>query len=129
MTMKKMSPKMQTRIRIVSRLWPSIPRKETCDRSGSFSPASPPAVSGAACASATETFDKKKAAHAAPAIANRLRSERKPASQVYISNPPSKIPNLNICPTLYELPAHDFALELVFRAPNQWLTRIAADCR
>src|SRR5712675_2762619 len=128
MTMPKMSPKMQNRMPMVSSLCPSIPRKETCDRSGSFSPASPPAVSGAACASATETFNNNKAAHAAPAIANRLRSERKPASQVYISSPPSKIPNLNICPTLYGLPAHDFALDFVFRAPNQWLTGFATGC-
>jgi len=35
---------------------------------------------------------------------------------------------LDICPILYQLPAHYFALEFIFRAPNQWLTGFAAGC-
>jgi hypothetical protein len=50
-------------------------------------------VSAADWASAAVLFNNIRAAHTAPALVNRLRSERTPASQVDISDPPSRILN------------------------------------
>src|SRR6266436_8162747 len=132
MARPKMSPKMQNKIPIVSSLWPSMPRNEICERSGSFRPASPPTVSGADWARAAVPFNNIRAAHTAPALVNRLRSERTPASQVDISDPPSRILNPvdarsfdlalprglqgKTGPAKHQLPAHHFALELVLQS-------------
>src|SRR6266853_1895734 len=99
-----------------------MPRNETWERSGSFRAASPPAVSGDAWAKAAVPFDKTKAAHTTLATANRLRSELALASQVHISDPPSKIlkqgnrlssilAGSKRSPLPHCIPAHHFALE------------------
>src|SRR5947209_11376736 len=49
MASPKRSPKRQNSRPIINRLWPFMPRKETCDRSGRVRFASPPPASGAAC--------------------------------------------------------------------------------
>src|SRR6202521_5334633 len=87
MASPKISPKMQKRIPIVSSLCPSIPRKVTCERSGNFKLASPAGFSWAEAAAA---LSKVSRALSAPAFANRLLSEPMLASQVLISDPPSK---------------------------------------
>src|SRR5438445_13432924 len=140
MTRPKMSPKMQNKIPIVSSLWPSMPRNEFCERSGSFRPASPPTVSGADCARAAVPFNNIRAAHTAPALANRLRSEPTPASQVDISDPPSRILNppnsrsfdLALSGGLqgktehakHPLPAHPSAIEFVLQGVERTTARI-----
>src|SRR5467141_676075 len=128
MARPKMSPKMQNKIPIVSSLWPSMPRNEICERSGSLRPASPPTVSGADWARAAVPFNNIRAAHTALALVNRLRSERAPASQVDISDPPSRILNPAnsrsfdlALPGKHQLPAHHFALEFVLQGV-EWNT-------
>ncbi|HVA93811.1 MAG TPA: hypothetical protein VNI36_02805, partial [Candidatus Dormibacteraeota bacterium] len=49
---------------------------------------------------AAVALNKVSAAIAAPAFVNRLRSEHRPASQVHICDPPSKIVNLKFSSTL-----------------------------
>src|SRR5712671_4072405 len=143
MARPKMSPKMQNKKPIVSSLWPSMPRNEICERSGSFKPASPPTVSGADWARAAVPFNNIRAAHTAPALVNRLRSEHAPASQVDISDPPSRILNpansrsfdLALPGGLqgktgsakHQLPAHHFALEFVLQGVERNTDRIC--CR
>src|SRR6266436_7174304 len=61
-------------------LWPSMPRKETRERSGSFKLASPPASS----ASVDAVPSKEREAAAAPNFANLLLNDQAFASQVSI---------------------------------------------
>src|ERR1700676_668224 len=126
MTRPKMSPKMQKRIPIVSSLRPSMPRNETWERSGSFRPASPPAVSGADWARTAVPLNNIRAAQPAPAFANRPRSGRTPASQVRISDPPSRILKQGNSKSAlkYRLPAHHFALEFVLQGVEWMADRI-----
>src|SRR5260221_10459308 len=67
-----------------SSLWPSIPRKETLERSGSFRLASPPASSARAEAAPSSVST----APAAPNLANLQLRDQAFASQVSIQNPP-----------------------------------------
>src|SRR5271167_1292711 len=79
---------MQKTIPIISSLCPSIPKKETEDRSGSFNPASPP-TSEAGWATAADAAKATKAATAAARLrAKRHPSDTRSASQVRIGNPP-----------------------------------------
>ena len=52
MVIPNISPKTQNRIPTNSRVWPSVPRKRTWERSGSFRLASPPAASSGGLATA-----------------------------------------------------------------------------
>src|SRR5713101_8368186 len=79
----KTKPKMQMTMPKSRSLWPSIPRKVTWERSGSFKLASPPASSARA-----DTAPSNVRMAAAPNLANlQLRAEAF-ASQVSIHNPP-----------------------------------------
>src|SRR5580658_5210706 len=79
------SPAMQKRIPIISSLWPSMPRNDTEDRSGSFRPASPPA-SGADWAAAA---DAPRVTNASTATDRpRAKRDTRLASQVRIASPP-----------------------------------------
>src|SRR5579864_4991101 len=82
---------MQNRIPTMSNLWPSMPRNETEERSGSFRPASPPA-SGAGWAKAADAPRMTTARIDATVVA-RVWATRHPrdatlASQVRIGKPP-----------------------------------------
>src|SRR4029077_8047703 len=125
MASPKISPKMQKRIPIVSSLCPSIPRNVTCERSGNFRPASP---LGFSWAEADAALSKVSRAPAAPAFANRLPSEQTPASQVRISDPPSKSCNPVKVPSCDLLPAHHFALYFLLRALMEGLTGYGTGC-
>src|SRR6202171_4373570 len=131
MTRPKMSPKMQKRIPIVSSLWPSMPRNETWERSGSFRPASPPAVFGVDWARTAVPLNNIRAAQTAPAFANRPRSGRTPARQVRISDPPSRIlkqgNSLNL-PLNIAFRHTILPWRLFFRGWNGWLTGFATGC-
>src|SRR5579863_4621042 len=76
-----------------SNLWPSTPRKETVERSGSVRFASPP-PSGAALARAEAVLNSVTTAAATKAFTNLNFSVNRPhkdqalASQVLINNPP-----------------------------------------
>src|ERR1700730_2522763 len=71
MVKPKMSPKMQKRIPKSRSLWPSMPKKVTWERSGSFKLASPPA--SGACAQAARALRGSRASAAPPF--NRRRAE------------------------------------------------------
>ena len=113
MVIPNISPKTQNRIPTNSRVWPSVPRKRTWERSGSFRLASPPAVSAADWASAAVALNNVRAALTAPTFTNRLRSEPLPASQVRISDPPSRILIQGNFLSIHRLPAHLLALEVL----------------
>src|SRR5258708_25498183 len=120
-----------------------MPSNKVWDRLGSVSPGSPPAVSGADWARAAVPLNNIRTAHTAPALLNRLRSERAPASQVDISDPPSRILNPansrsfdlalsgglqgKTGPAKHQLPAHHFALEFVLQGVERNTDRIC--CR
>src|SRR5882724_13416979 len=75
---------MQMRMPKRRSLWPSMPRKVTWDRSGSFKFASPPASSAKADAAPSSVST----APAAPNLANLQLRDQAFASQVSIQNPP-----------------------------------------
>src|ERR1700682_2000903 len=133
MTRPKMSPQMQNKMPIVNSCGPSMPRNVTWERSGSFRPASPPAVSGADWARPAVTCKNIRPAHTAPAFANRPRSGHTPASQVRISDPPSRILNQGNSLTLnlflnFGIRHTISPWSLFFRALNEWLTGFATGC-
>src|SRR5271170_1138069 len=79
---------MQKIIPIISSLCPSMPRKETEERSGSFRPASPP-TSEAGWAKAADAAKVTKAATAVARFwAKQHPRDTRSASQVRIGNPP-----------------------------------------
>ena len=79
---------MQNRIPTISNRCPSMPRKETEERSGNFKPASPPA-SGAGWANAADAPRVTNASTAtARPWAKRLPRDTRLASQLRIANPP-----------------------------------------
>src|SRR6266480_1099851 len=83
MTSPKAKPNKQKRMPKSSSVWPSMPRNLTCERSGSFKLASPPASSAraeAAARSATVT--------AAPNLVNLKHWDQAFVSQVRMQNPP-----------------------------------------
>src|ERR1700675_4950597 len=125
MASPKISPKTQNRIPIVSSLCPSIPRKVTWERSGSFRAASPP---GFSWAEADAALSKVSRAPRAPAFANRLLSEPMLASQVHISDPPSKTDNQDEARSCCLLPAHHFALYFLRSAFWEWPTGLGTGC-
>src|SRR5579862_5835848 len=81
---------MQNRIPIMSSLWPSTPRNETEERSGSFRLASPPASEeGCANAEALKVMTERIAATVVtPCRVKRHPRDTRSASQVRIGNPP-----------------------------------------
>src|SRR6266403_1984986 len=83
----KPKPKMQITMPKSRSLWPSMPRKETWERSGSFKLASPPASSARAEAAPS----KDRAAAVAPNLANLQLNDQAFASQISIQNPPQII--------------------------------------
>src|SRR4029077_11468890 len=70
MVRPKARPKTQKRMPKRSSLWPSTPRKFTCERSGSVRLASPPADSGARRAKAAAALNRSREALAAHFFAN-----------------------------------------------------------
>src|SRR5271165_7173467 len=97
--MPKPSPNRQNRMPISSSLWPSMAplRKLTCERSGSFREASPPAASAAGSARAVAALTVSSAATAA--IRETTLRKAAVASHVRIKNPPkmSVLRNLQTC--------------------------------
>src|SRR5215469_7171017 len=62
------SPKMQKKIPIMSKRWPSMPRKVTDERSGSFRLASPLTCSGCARAAEAKTVRNENASATKPIV-------------------------------------------------------------
>src|ERR1700719_4188686 len=120
MASPKPRPAMQNRIPIISSRWPSNPRNETEERSGSFRPASPP-TSGDGWARAAEpeamTMVRRPAAAAAFVWAKRHPRNTRSASQVRIENPPLNGNNIRMTTgSGYFDPAHGLRSLLKRRA-------------
>src|SRR5580698_8632132 len=84
----KDSPKMQKRMPKRSSLCPSIPRKETEERSGSLRAASPPTSSVACAANDCTAVNSDSVVATALNFAIRHASDRALVSQVRIDTPP-----------------------------------------
>src|ERR1700742_1688456 len=84
----KASPKMQKRMPKRSSLCPSIPRKETEERSGSLRAASPPTSSVACAANDCTAVNSDSVVATALNFAIRHASDRALVSQVRIDTPP-----------------------------------------
>src|SRR5271170_1459004 len=82
MNMPKPRPKTQNTSPTISNLWPSTPRNETEERSGSFRAASPPSSVG--CASAWPAVTSSKLARVAEVFANHGPTDARLAIQVRI---------------------------------------------
>src|SRR6266481_3634932 len=81
MTMPKARPKAQNTSPIVSRRWPSMPRNETDERSGSFKAASPPSSvvdCASGCASAQPAVRRSRVASVTAVFAKRLFTNQRP---------------------------------------------------
>ena len=76
-------------------------------------------------ASAAVALNNVRAALTAPIFTNRLRSEPSPASQVRISDPPSRILIQDNYLSTHRLPAHLLALEVLLQGARVWLTGIS----
>src|ERR1700686_1082833 len=110
MTMPKPRPKTQKRRPIIRRRWPSMPRKETDERSGSLRAASPPASSGWAraaegssmrVAKRAEIFANLVARSVADVFTNWRAMDARLALVVRIKNPPndpSGVTTVCLCP-------------------------------
>ena len=86
MNMPKARPRTQKRSPIISRRWPSTPRNDTEDKSGSFSAASPPAslAGSAVCASAWPAVRSYGAIRAADSFTRRDPTDARYTFQVRI---------------------------------------------
>src|ERR1700752_1203744 len=89
MTRPKINPKTQNKMPNSSSLWPSTPRKLTCERSGSLRLASPPA-SSLDWAGALKAVTRLTAPAAAPNFAIRHAEDRALLSQVRMKTAPWK---------------------------------------
>src|SRR5271170_5901870 len=119
-----MSPNTQKTMPKRSSLWPSIPRKLTCERSGTFKAASPPASSAADAAAPVKRL---RTAAATLPLANLLPRDQALASQVRIKNPPSRKIGFRVD----RRPAHSFPAHYLVRQPlfsgGGWPCRISKD--
>src|SRR5260370_24861375 len=85
-------------------LWPSMPRKVTWDRSGSFKLASPPASSARADAAVSNVSARA----AAPNLVNLQLRDQAFATQVSIHDPPQIIRSQGNSFRARRLPSHFF---------------------
>src|SRR5215469_13686637 len=81
------SPKIQKKIPIMSKRWPSMPRKVTDERSGSFRLASPLTCSGCASAAEAKTVRKENASATKPIVLGQR--DAKLADQMRMVIPPN----------------------------------------
>src|SRR5579871_5779362 len=104
MASPKMRPKTQKTMPKSSSLCPSIPRNETCERSGTFRAASPPA----SCAAVAAPVRRARKAAAELHLANLHPKDQALASQVRIKSSIRKNRNQGKGRPGHSFPAHHF---------------------